>query len=84
MTQARTRALRWALSAVAVALVCVGFFVHGLHEWVRVLMFVAIVGVAAWGNGAQTQASVRDIARAPADSVAPANADLPVQQKLAE
>jgi hypothetical protein len=66
-------------------LVCIGFFVHGLQDWARVLMFIAIVGVAAWGNGAQTQVSVRESAPQPRmDDSGALNEDLPVQQKVAD
>jgi hypothetical protein len=84
VTPAGARIVRWLPSVVAIALVCVGFFVHGLHEWVRVVMFVAIVGVAAWGNGAQTQVKVREPAPAPVTNATPIDPHVSIEQKLAD
>jgi hypothetical protein len=85
VTPARARLLRRTLGAAAIVLVCIGFFVRGMHEWVRVTMFIAIVGIAAWGNDAQAQASVREQAPQPLlDDVAPMAADLPAPHEAAD
>jgi hypothetical protein len=80
VTPARAARLRWTLTGTACVLACIGFFAHGLHEWVRVSMFVGIVGVAAWGNGAQTRVGVREPKPAPR----PVVVDVPVERTLAE
>jgi hypothetical protein len=84
VTATQTRVLSRLPGAIVVVLACLGFFVHGLHEWARVLMFVAIVGVAAWGNGAQTQAGAPAPAQPAPGAAEPMNADFPVDQKLAD
>lgn len=80
MTPARTRLLRLATGAIALALVFSGFFVQGLHQWMRVAMFVAIVGIAAWGRGAQTQLKLRQ----PEPVQRPSVADVPAERTLAD
>jgi hypothetical protein len=86
MRRVRTRLV---IAAAAIVLLWLGMVLpHLLDAWARVLVFVGIVVVAAWGFGRETRASAADAAAAaPVEAVADATGlpvDAAAEHKLAE